>query len=265
MECSCRGVPWAVECEISHCTSHTWSPVQLAVECSCCGVLSSCGVWDFTIFVALLAKWIACTQITLFSQDVECNTNSQSRDPGENRQGIAFTANISLSTSLFSRSLVLCSLGLSRSLSLPLSLSLCLSLCLSLSRSFYPTRVIPSLCLFLSPSLTPSHSLYPTHFISLSLSLYPFLSLFLSLTRSMVAVRVSQKIFRQNQEEDRKHEWNMKWLCLVEYHSIGFWWRPALSPHTCAGIPRNTRDWHCGRASWLSVSRRNTSVFYCKL
>ena len=37
---------------------------------------------------------------TLFSQDAECNANSQSRHTGENRSGIALATNLSVSTSL---------------------------------------------------------------------------------------------------------------------------------------------------------------------
>ena len=191
--------------------SGNWGITDLIPDAVSCGVLLlwsalsiCCGVWDFTyfftisLFVTLLAKWITCTQITIFSQDAECSANSQLRDKGENRQGIvlallswsfAFSLSASLSFIAVNHSI---QLNLSPlSLSLFPSLFLCFSYYLSLSLSHFlsflshpvtsPIRLTSSLTLFLSlcffyfslPKsfslslfLTPTHSLGPTHFIS---------------------------------------------------------------------------------------------------
>ena len=97
-ECSCRGVPWAVEYETSHYLSHFSQNESLVLNAQ-------------------------------FSQDTECSANAQSRRlTGANRSGIAL-ATIFLFRLLFlsfSRSLVL----LSRSLALlQLYLSLALHSC----------------------------------------------------------------------------------------------------------------------------------------
>ena len=100
---------------------------------------------------------------TLFSQDSECNANSQSRHTGKNHSGIALAAQPSLSISL-SLFLSLCSLGLSRS-----SISVSILLYLWLRKSLY-NYLFPSLYFCLSPPLahTTTHSLDLTHFIYLS-------------------------------------------------------------------------------------------------
>ena len=79
-----------------------------------------------------------------FSQDAEYNTNSQSRQTGENRSGIALATNLSLSTSLF-LALSLCSLGLLHSF-----ISVCMVPCRLSSTSPAPWRFL--ICL---SNLTP--------------------------------------------------------------------------------------------------------------
>ena len=99
--------------------------------------------------------------VALFSQDAECNANFQSRHTGENRSGIAFTTNLSLSTSI-SLALLLSSRCLLRSVLLFTYLSLCHSFTFfSLSSSLFSS---------VSLSHTLTHSIILTSYLSLSLS-----------------------------------------------------------------------------------------------
>ena len=96
---------------------------------------------------------------TLFSQDAECNANSQSRQTGENFSGIALTYDNSLAFKFsFSRS----ALSVSRSLSANFSLSP--------SGIDYPTHFISPLCLSPFLFLLPSFALFlrPAIFSTLS-------------------------------------------------------------------------------------------------